>query len=216
MDTAAACAARGLRSVAVTAGYIEQAPRREFFGAMDAANVDLKSFDPEFYRRLTGGRLEPVLETLEFIRRETDCWLEITTLLIPGENDGEAELTDLSRWVFEKLGPETPLHFSAFHPDFRMRDHLATPASTLRRAREIAIGAGLLHVYTGNVHDVEGGSTRCPGCGELLIERDWYALGHWGLGSEGACEGCGRPLAGVFEAKPGTWGAKRLPVSLSS
>ena len=214
VDTAAACAQRGLRSVAVTAGYIEEEPRREFFGAMDAANVDLKSFDPEFYRRLTGGRLEPVLETLEFIRRETECWLEITTLLIPGENDDESEVTALSRWILEKLGPETPLHFSAFHPDFRMKEHLATPPSTLRRAREIARSVGLAHVYTGNVHDAEGGSTSCPGCGELLIERDWYTLGRWGLDSEGACARCGRKLAGVFAPEPGRWGAKRLPVSI--
>jgi pyruvate formate lyase activating enzyme len=214
VDTAAACAERGIRSIAVTAGYIEAKPRVEFFGAMDAANVDLKSFDPEFYRRLTGSRLEPVLETLEYLSRETECWLEITTLLIPGENDGDAELTALAEWVHERLGPETPLHFSAFHPDFRMKDLPPTPLATLTRARRLALEIGLNHVYTGNVRDREGASTRCPGCDELLIERDIYTLGRWGLDAKGSCARCGRPLAGVFDAMPGNWGARRLPIDL--
>lgn len=214
VDCAAACRERGVRSVAVTAGYIEAEPRREFFAAMDAANVDLKSFDPEFYRRLTGGRLEPVLETLEYIARETDCWLEVTTLLIPGENDGEAELNALAAWVLETLGTEVPLHFSAFHPGFKLRDKPATPAATLRRAREIARGIGLEHVYTGNVRDPEGGSTWCPGCGALLIERDSYALGRWGLDSGACCRECGLKLPGVFAEMPGNWDSRRMPSSL--
>ncbi len=214
VDTAAACAERGIRSIAVTAGYIEAAPRAEFFGAMDAANVDLKSFDPDFYRRLTGSRLEPVLETLEYLSRETDCWLEITTLLIPGENDGEAELTALVEWVHETLGPETPLHFSAFHPDFRMRDTPPTPVATLTRARRLARGVGLRHVYTGNIRDREGASTCCSGCGELLIERDLYSLGTWGLDAAGRCNRCGKTLAGVFAEEPGSWGARCLPLDI--
>ncbi len=212
VDTAAACAERGIRSIAVTAGYIEAEPRVEFFGAMDAANVDLKSFDPDFYRRLTGSRLEPVLETLEYLACETDCWLEITTLLIPGENDGDAELAALAAWIHERLGPETPLHFSAFHPDFRLREIPPTPLDTLMRARRLALEAGLLHVYTGNVRDRESASTRCPGCGEILIERDGYTLGRWGLDPGGHCASCGRELAGRFAPTAGSWGARRLPI----
>ncbi len=212
LDTAAACAERGIRSIAVTAGYIEAEPRAELFTAMDAANVDLKSFDPDFYRRLTGSRLEPVLETLEYLSRETNCWLEVTTLLIPGENDGDAELTALVEWVYETLGPETPLHFSAFHPDFRMRDTPPTPLVTLMRARRLALDVGLHHVYLGNIRGSEGASTSCAGCGELLIERDLYSLGTWGLDGEGRCIRCSKTLAGVFAGEPGSWGARCLPL----
>lgn len=215
-DVADACRARGLKAVAVTAGYMEPAARADFFAHMDAANVDLKAFTESFYKQLCTAGLAPVLETLRYLKHETPVWLEITTLLIPGQNDSDDEVTALSEWIAENLGPDVPLHFSAFHPDYRMRDIPATPATTLSRARRIAQGAGLHHVYTGNVHDPEGGSTWCAGCGALLIERDWYELGRWHLTPEGACASCGTALPGVFEAAPGTWGRKRLPVRLSA
>ena len=216
VDVAAACREQGIHPVAVTAGYVEAAGRRELFGAMDAANVDLKGFSENFYRRLTGGRLGVVLETLEYVARETAVWLEITTLLIPGENDGDAELAALAAWIREHLGAQVPLHFTAFHPDFRLLDHPPTPPATLRRARAIAQREGLAHVYTGNIVDPEGGSSRCAGCGALLIERDGYRLGRWGLDAGGRCAACGEPLPGYFEAAPGDWGPRRLPVRIAA
>ena len=216
VDVARACHARGIKTVAVTAGYIAPEARREFYQYMDAANVDLKGFTEDFYVRLCGSHLAPVLETLEYLRHETDVWFEITTLLIPGENDSDDELRALSRWVREHLGPDVPLHFSAFHPDWKMTDTPATPAATLTRARRIARDEGLQFVYTGNVHDPEGGSTRCPNCNQLLIERDWYRLGAWNLDAAGRCRFCATPLPGLFEPRPGTWGPKRQPVRLSA
>jgi pyruvate formate lyase activating enzyme len=198
--------------VAVTAGYVLPAPRAEFYAAMDAANVDLKSFDDGFYRRLTGAALAPVLDTIRYVHAETDCWLELTTLLIPGENDGDAELEALCAWVAGELGPDVPLHFTAFHPDFRLADRRPTPPATLVRARAIGRAAGLRHVYTGNVRDPEGASTRCHACGALLVGRDGFALTAWGLDGSGRCRACGEACAGVFEAAPGGWGARRLPV----
>jgi pyruvate formate lyase activating enzyme len=214
VDTALACRERGLKSVAVTAGYICEEPRREFFAHMDAANVDLKAFTENFYHKLTGGHLQPVLDTLEYIHHETDCWLELTTLLIPGHNDDDAELHRLAEWCLEKLGPDVPLHFSAFHPDYKMTDIAPTPAATLKHARQIALNTGLHYVYVGNVHDTEGDSTYCPGCGKRVIERDWYELGEWQLSARGHCAHCGYKIAGVFEERPGDWGPRRLPVSM--
>jgi pyruvate formate lyase activating enzyme len=213
IDTAIACHAAGLKTVAVTAGYIAPEPRREFFAHMDAANVDLKGFTERFYHALCTAGLAEVLETLVYIRHETKTWLEITTLLIPGENDSDGEIDALSRWVARELGPDVPLHFSAFHPDWKMRDIPPTPPATLTRARAIARGNGLHHVFTGNVQDPAGGSTYCAGCGALLIGRDWYELSTWGLDAHGACRACGTALAGVFEAEPGTWGRRRQPVA---
>jgi pyruvate formate lyase activating enzyme len=212
VDVAAACRAKGVDTVAVTAGYIDAAPRETFFPAMDAANVDLKAFNDDFYYRICGGRLAPVLETLEYIRHETNTWLELTTLLIPGENDSNAELDAMTRWVVERLGPDVPMHFTAFHPDWKMRDTAPTPAATLSRARRIAMANGVRYAYTGNVSDPEGGSTWCPGCGELLIERDRYRLGAWHLDSEGRCASCGSSIAGRFSAKPEQFGAQRVPL----
>jgi len=214
VDVAAACHERGVATVAVTAGYVEDAGRRELFAAMDATNVDLTAFSEDFYRRMTGGRLGVVLETLEFLARETEVWLEITTLLIPGENDGDAELHALAAWVRDHLGPTVPLHFTAFHPDFRLLDNAPTPPATLARARAIARGEGLQHVYTGNLIDAEGGSTWCARCGALLIERAGYRLGRWGLDPAGRCRACGEALPGHFEATPGLWGERRLPVRI--
>ena len=203
LDVAAACRERGVRSVAVTAGYIDPEPRIEFFRGMDAANVDLKAFSDDFYYRLCGSHLAPVLDTLEYIRHETDIWLELTTLLIPGENDSDGELDAMTRWVVDRLGADVPMHFTAFHPDWKMREHSRTPAATLTRARAIALANGVRYAYTGNVHDGEGGSTYCNHCGALLIEREGYRLGRWGLDSRGCCNGCGTALAGYFDAGPG-------------
>jgi pyruvate formate lyase activating enzyme len=212
IDVADACRARGVRSVAVTAGYISPAPRAELFRHMDAANIDLKAFTERFYRKVCGAELGAVLETLEYVTHETSVWLEITTLLIPGENDSDSELDALTRWVAKKLGPDVPLHFTAFHPDWKMREVPPTPPATLTRARQIALGNGLRYVYTGNVHDAEGGSTYCHGCGARVIERDWYQLGEWQLDATGRCTECATQIPGVFVAKPGHWGSRRLPV----
>jgi len=215
-DVADACRARGIRAVAVTAGYMNAEPRADFYRHIDAANIDLKAFTERFYRRLCGGRLEPVRQTLRYLRHETAVWLEITNLVIPGWNDGEVEIDAMTRWIAAELGPETPLHFTAFHPAFRMLDTPPTPLATLRRAREIARANGLLHVYTGNVPDREGQSTWCPGCGTLLVGRDGYSIDAWGLDEAGRCASCRRPLVGVFEPRPGRWGERRMPVLLGA
>ena len=215
IDVAAACRESGVKSVAVTAGYIDPEPRVEFFAAMDAANVDLKAFTDRFYYKICGGHLAPVLETLEYIRHETDTWLELTTLLIPGENDSDAELNEMCAWVVEHLGADVPMHFSAFHPDWKMRDIGNTPPATLTRARHIAMDNGVRYAFTGNVHDPSGSSTYCHACGELLIERDWYQLGRWQLDTEGHCKKCETPLPGHFDLSPAKFGARRLPVRIS-
>jgi pyruvate formate lyase activating enzyme len=214
VDVARAARARGVKNVAVTAGYIGAEAREEFFGCMDAANIDLKAFTNDFYRTLCSAELAAVQETLEYVRHETDVWLEVTTLLIPGHNDAAEEIAALSEWVMESLGPDTPLHFSAFHPDYRMMDTPPTPAETLTRARGIAIQAGLRYVYTGNVHDERGQSTYCPGCGTRAIGRDWYDITEWRLAADGRCENCGATIAGVLEKRPGLWGARRLPIRI--
>jgi len=213
IDVAQACHQLGIRSVAVTAGYINAEPRIEFFRFMDAANVDLKAFTESFYYRLTGGHLQPVLETLCYLRQETTVWLEITTLLIPGENDSVTEIEAMTQWIVENLGTEVPLHFSAFHPDFKMLDKPHTPLSTLTTARKIAIKNGLKYVYTGNVHDPMGSQTHCHRCGRLLIGRSGYTLAQWHLTENGQCADCGTVCAGIFTEKPGQWGAKRRPVN---
>jgi len=214
IDVADACRERGIKAVAVTAGYVCPEARAEFYGHMDAANVDLKGFTEEFYRKLCTAELGAVLETLVYLKRETDVWFEITTLLIPGENDSEAEIEAETQWIAENLGPDVPLHFSAFHPDWKMLETSATPPATLTRARAIALKNGLRYVYTGNVHDPAGSSTYCHGCGALLIERDWYELGRWNLDAGGRCRACGTACAGVFESEPGDWGRRRQPVLL--
>ena len=215
VDTADACRARGIRAVAVTAGYVCDEPRRELFAHVDAANVDLKAFTEDFHASVCAGHLQPVLDTLEYLVHETGVWVEITTLLIPGYNDSDAEVDALTRWVVERLGPDVPLHFTAFHPDYRMLDVPPTPPETLARARAIAVRNGVRYAYTGNVHDPEGQSTRCHACGALLVERDWYRLGTWGLSDDGCCRACGTAIPGVFAGPPGDWGRKRLPVRLA-
>ncbi|HKZ96636.1 MAG TPA: AmmeMemoRadiSam system radical SAM enzyme [Hyphomicrobiaceae bacterium] len=216
VDVAAACREAGVKTVAVTAGYIGEAARPEFFGAMDATNIDLKGFTEGFYRKLCTGSLDAVLDTLHYVKQETKTWLEITTLLIPGENDSSQEVSALSEWVMEKLGPDVPLHFTAFHPDWKMRDKPPTPPSALTRAQAIARAAGLRYVYTGNVHDESGQSTYCASCGERLIGRDWYDITAWGLDAEGRCGSCGAPCPGTFEAYPGRWGARRASLSIEA
>jgi pyruvate formate lyase activating enzyme len=215
VDVAQACRERGIKTVSVTAGYMCAGPRAELYRHIDAANVDLKGFTEDFYRRVCFGHLEPVLDTLRYLHHETPVWLEITTLLIPGENDSDEEISALTRWVHRELGPEVPLHFTAFHPDFKMLDRPPTPAATLTRAREIGLRNGLRFVYTGNVHDEAGGTTWCPGCGAALIGRDWYRMTRWSL-SQARCAACGTRLPGVFEEAPGRWGARRLPVRIEA
>ncbi len=214
LDCAEAARSAGLRTVAVTAGYITEQAREEFYGGMDAANIDLKGFTERFYEKICFAHLGPILDTIAWVAKETDVWLEVTTLLIPGQNDSDAEIDALTDWMAAEVGPDVPLHFTAFHPDFKMRDVPATPPSTLARARHIARSKGLRYVYTGNVHDPAGGSTWCPSCEALLIERDWFALGHWGLRGD-RCATCGAQIPGVFDENPGTWGRQRLPIRLA-
>jgi pyruvate formate lyase activating enzyme len=214
IDVASACREVGVKAVAVTAGYVCDEPRVEFYEHMDAANVDLKGFTDSFYSKLAAGRLQPVLDTLVYVAKETDVWLEITTLLIPGENDSSEELDRMTSWIVDNLGPDIPLHFTAFHPDWKMLGTAPTPVSTLKRARTIAIENGVRYCYTGNVHDSEGGSTYCHSCGNIVIERDWYVLGIWNLTPDGCCASCGEKCPGIFEPTPGSWGAERRPVSI--
>jgi len=215
MDTADACHKRGIKTVAVTAGYIRTEARRDFFSKIDATNVDLKAFTDEFYYKLTGSHLQPVLDTLRYLINETDVWTEITTLLIPGKNDSDEELTAMCKWIKKELGADVPLHFSAFHPDHKMPDVPATPAATLIRAREIALGEGLHYVYTGNVHNKEGDTTFCAECHTPLIERDWYQINRYQLTEDGCCPACGSAVAGRFEDKAGSFGARRIPVTIN-
>jgi len=215
IDVAQACHERGIKSVAVTAGYICEEPRKEFFRYIDAANVDLKAFTDRFYYKITGSHLQPVLDTLRYLRHETDVWFELTTLLIPGENDSNEEIEEMSQWVVDNLGPDIPMHFTAFHPDFKMMDYPSTPPGTLTRAREIAMKNGVRYAYTGNVHDETGGSTYCHHCGQKLIGRDWFVLSDWNLTADGHCTNCGTQCAGVFDGDPGRWGARRVPVRLA-
>ncbi len=216
IDIAQACRERKVKNVAVTAGYINKPARQEFFQSMDATNVDLKAFTQRFYKELCGSDIEYVKDTLRYLVHETDTWVEITTLVIPEENDSDKELHELATWIREALTPNVPIHFTAYHPDYKL-DRPKTPASTLTKARAIAIEEGLQFVYTGNVHDPDGDKTRCPNCDSLLIKRDWYALVGWGLSSEipGACARCGTKIPGHFSIKPGRWGRKRQPVRIA-
>jgi pyruvate formate lyase activating enzyme len=214
MDVADACHALGVQTVAVTAGYMHDAPRRDFYAKMDAANVDLKAFTDDFYFKLTGSHLQPVLDTLVYLKHETKVWFEITTLLIPGHNDSDAEITAMSQWIMKELGPDVPLHFSAFHPDHKMPDVPATPPSTLVRARDIAMKEGLNYVYTGNVRHAAGDTTYCPGCQTPLIVRDWYQIQRYRLTPEGHCPDCGATVAGRFAPQAGNFGRKRIPIAM--
>ncbi len=216
VDVAQACREIGIKTVAVTAGYVCPEPRIEFYRYMDAANVDLKAFTEDFYNKVALSELAPVLDTLTYLKHETDVWFEITNLLIPGLNDSDAELEEMTSWVVEELGADVPMHFTAFHPDYKMMDIASTPPSTLTRARQIALNNGVRYAYTGNVHDETGGSTYCHECGDRLIGRDWYELTAWKLDDAATCSACGTPCSGVFEAEPGTWGARRAPLRIAS
>ena len=216
MDTADACHALGVKAIAVTAGYIGVEARRDFYARMDAANVDLKGFTDEFYVKLCGAKLQPVLETLVYLVHETNVWTEITTLLIPGRNDSDAEIEAEAKWIMRELGPDVPLHFTAFHPDYKMMDIAPTPASTLARARRIALREGLHYVYTGNVHDREGGTTFCPGCGKPLIARDWYDIESYAVTPDGRCPHCNVALSGRYARFEHPWGRRRVPVRLAA
>ena len=216
IDVAQACRERGIKSVAVTAGYMCDEPRTEFYQYMDAANVDLKGFTEDFYKKLCAGELQPVLDTLRYLKHETDVWFEITNLIIPGWNDSDAELEAMTQWVVEELGPDVPMHFSAFHPDYKMTNVPRTPPAVLTRARNIAVKNGVRYAYTGNVHDRAGDTTFCHQCGEKLIERDWYQLISYRVDANGRCPTCHPICAGVFEKQPGHWGRRRQPVRLAS
>lgn len=216
IDVADACHERGIETVSVSAGYIHDAPRRELYGTgrIDAANIDLKAFTDEFYFKVCAGRLQPVLDTLRYIARETDVWLEVTTLLIPGHNDSDDEIRRQAEWMVVNLGEHVPVHFSGFHPDFRMQDVPATPPETLRRARRLALAEGVLHAYTGNVHDAEGDATRCPGCEAILIERDWYDVSRNDVTADGLCPHCETRIAGRFDGARERFGRRRIPVAI--
>jgi pyruvate formate lyase activating enzyme len=216
IDVARACRARGIKSVAVTAGYQNADARTEFYQYMDAANVDLKGFTDTFYHEICAGHLRPVLDTLVYLKHETSVWFEITNLVIPGLNDGDDEFDAMTRWVVGELGPDVPIHFTAFHPDWRMRDRPHTPPATLARARQIALRNGVRYAYTGNVHDRAGGTTTCHVCGTPLIVRDWYELLEWNLTTDGRCRCCNAECAGVFVGPPGDWGARRQAVRLTA
>jgi len=213
VDTAVACSEQGIKNVAVTAGYVNPSAREKFFKYIDAANVDLKAFSEHFYHKICGGHLQPVLETLQYLKHETNVWFELTTLLIPGENDSDKELNKMTQWVVDNLGSDVPMHFTAFHPDWKMLNTPPTPSSTLSKARNIALQNGVHFPYVGNVHDSMGSSTYCPNCNHLLIERDWYEIGKYNLNHD-KCEKCGTKISGFFEKSKGDWGSKRLPVRI--
>ncbi|NQV28788.1 MAG: AmmeMemoRadiSam system radical SAM enzyme [Rhodopirellula sp.] len=215
IDVAQACRERGVKTVAVTAGEVCPEPRREFYEYMDAVNVDLKAFTDDFYQRNCAGHLQPVLDTIEYIANETDVWIELTTLLIPGENDSPEEIERMTQWVVEHAGPNVPMHFTAFFPAFRMLDIPSTPLKTLQQARKIALQNGVRYAYVGNVDDDEADSgTWCHSCEQLLIGRRGYDITAWHLDEQGCCQRCGARCAGVFEEVPGDWGNKRMPVRL--
>ncbi len=216
VDVAQACRERGIKTIAVSAGYIAPEPRIEFFRHMDAANIDLKGFTDGFYKNLCSGKLAPVLETLEYLKHATNVWFEITTLLIPGENDTRGEIEAESAWLRDRLGPDVPLHFTAFHPDWKLLDNPRTPLQTLLVARRIAMNEGLRYVYTGNVHDPAGQATYCRACGAVLIGRDGYDITAWHLSTDGRCAECGTRCDGVFENAAGQWGARRQPITLQA
>jgi len=212
MDVADECHKLGVKTVAVTAGYMHDQPRREFFAKMDAANVDLKAFTDEFYFKQTGAHLQPVLDTLKYLSQETKVWVELTTLLIPGYNDSAHEIGQMSEWIAKELGTEVPLHFTAFHPDYKMINIPATSGAKLSEARQIALAAGLQYVYTGNVHDKTGGTTLCSKCKQTLVVRDWYQIKDYAVTDGGKCSHCGAVLAGHFEKFEKQHGRQRIPL----
>ena len=215
IDTAIACHELGIKTVAVSSGYMCPEPRMDFYRHIDAANIDLKAFTEEFYHKICGGHLQDVLDTLWYLKHETAVWFETTTLLIPGRNDSPEEINAMTRWVVTELGPDVPMHFTAFHPDWKMLEVPATPTATLNRARNIAMDNGVRYAYTGNVVDEPGESTYCHACRERVIGRNRYNLTEWKLDDRGCCRNCGTACAGRFESEPGTWGSRFQPVYMS-
>jgi pyruvate formate lyase activating enzyme len=201
LDTARLAREAGLLNLFITDGYATPEAVALLGAVMDAANVDLKSFDDAFYRKLCGARLAHVLEAIEAMHR-AGIWLELTTLVIPGHNDDDAELRAIAGWIVNTLGAETPWHVSRFFPAYRMPDVPPTPVATLRRAAELGREAGLLHVYVGNAPELGLEDTHCVGCGRLLIERQGYRIRDH-LALDGTCPGCGRALAGRHLARAG-------------
>jgi pyruvate formate lyase activating enzyme len=218
IDVAQAAHDKGIKAVAVSAGYICQKPREVFFKYMDAANIDLKAFTESFYKKICGGSLQPVLETLKYLKEETNVWFEITNLIIPDENDSESEINDMCQWIVENLGCSIPIHFTAFHPDWKMQNHDHTPAQTLKKAREIALSYGIKFAYTGNIIDENGNSTWCHNCHKMLIKRRYYEILEWHItqnaNNEATCSNCGTRVEGVFEANHGDWGTNRVPIKI--
>jgi pyruvate formate lyase activating enzyme len=213
IDTAKECHKLGIKNVAVTAGYINEKPRAAFFEFMDATNVDLKGFNEAFYEKYCMAKLQPVLDTLIYLKNETKVWLEITNLVIPGVNDNETELKKMCDWIFKNLGPNVPLHFTAFHPAYKLNDLVTTPENILRKARHLALDAGLNYVYTGNIVDPEGATTYCPNCNDPLIERHYYEIRKYNL-QDHKCANCGYGIPGCFGLHQGDWGNQRLPISI--
>jgi len=211
MDIAKECRQFNLKTVAVTAGYIMPEARKIFFKHIDAANIDLKAFSQTFYKKICMANLEPILETLLYLKHETDVWFELTNLIIPQNNDNHKELDEMTKWIAKHLGPDIPLHFTAFHPDYKMMDIPKTEATSLLEAYNIAKQNGLHYVYTGNIYDSKTGSTYCPSCKKCIIERNWYELGNYHI-TNGCCKFCNTKIAGKFSDKAGEWGRKRIAV----
>jgi pyruvate formate lyase activating enzyme len=199
IDICKAAKDHGLKTVMVSNGYITREAFHDIYDHIDAANIDLKAFTEKFYGKITLTHLQPVLDTLQWLKNETSVWFELTNLLIPTLNDGAEEIGKLSEWVMQHLGPDVPLHFTAFHPDFKLQDKPATPPETLHRARKIALEAGLHYVYEGNIFS-EGANSSCPSCGALLIRRSWHNVLENNL-KNGACPSCGLAIPGVWQRK---------------
>ena len=200
LEVAKECRKLGIKTVAVTNGYICAEPRAEFFSYIDAANVDLKAFTEKFYKDIIGAHLQPVLDTLIYLKNQTDVWLEITNLLIPQENDSAAAIDAATKWIKASLGADVPLHFTAFHPAWKMLDKATTSLTTLVQARDIARKNGLHYVYTGNVYHLEGAKTFCHSCQQCVIARAGYTITAYNLDNKGCCLFCGTKCAGVFKS----------------
>lgn len=213
VDTARQCHELGIKTVAVTAGYITKQARGEFFSHLDATNIDLKAFTQHFYRKLCFADLQDVLDTIKYVHEETSVHMEITNLVIPQNNDDLEEFKRMSQWILDNVGDQVPVHFSAFHPDYKMLGLPRTPAVTLSRARNVARQLGLKYVYTGNVHDQDGDTTYCGGCGTELIVRDWYDLKSYKMNMN-KCSKCNHVISGYFDLKPGNWGKKRIRIKM--
>jgi pyruvate formate lyase activating enzyme len=196
LDIAVAGRGRGVRTLMISNGYIKEPPLADLCRELAAYKVDLKGFDEAFFRRHTGGELKHVLETLRSLKRH-GTWTEIVALVIPTQNDGEDEIRSLSRFVRDEVGPETPLHFTRFHPAYRLMNLPATPVPTLERCRNVALAEGLRFVYLGNVPGHPGEHTYCPGCGKVLIRRIGMATVENRL-KGGACPDCGRRIPGIW------------------